>query len=202
MSLRQRSYSSAGQSVRLITVRSAVQARVGPSVCATGGAGCSHLLPGTCAAARTGATLQSGAARRSTDRGAIGSHSSAGQSVRPITVRSAVQARVGPSVCAAGGAGCSHLLPGMCAAARTGATLQSGAAGRGTDMGAIGSHSSAGQSVRPITVRSAVQARVGPSVCATGGAVAATCCRVRARLPGQEQHCRAVPTGEAPTWVV
>ena len=129
-----------------------------------------------------------------------GSHSSAGQSVRPITVRSAVQARVGPleqavvaeviPAPACGGLFASvDFVPlgdepqyagaiEFCLDLRGqliigelrgnawlhGAGLGQSASDLKTDVSASssGSHSSAGQSVRPITVRSAVQARVGP----------------------------------------
>ena len=129
-----------------------------------------------------------------------GSHSSAGQSVRPISVRSAVQARVGPleqavaadviTAPACGGPfasvdfvplGDEHQYVGaidFCLDFRGqfiigelrgntclhGAGLGQSASDAATDflVSFSGAPSSAGHSVRPITARSAVQARVGP----------------------------------------
>ena len=100
-----RSHSSAGQSVRLITVRSAAQARVGPHyvqwhVQARPSLSPPHLAHGwsTVASVRAKGACSGRlcCSDASADDLASRSHSSAGQSVRPITVRSAVQARVGP----------------------------------------------------------------------------------------------------------
>ena len=102
-----RSHSSAGQSVRLITVRSAAQARVGPLLrtaahaCARSACRLAGLRPASCLNHELGcgqACTQPTSISVQIQMQASRSHSSAGQSVRLITVRSAAQARVGPKV--------------------------------------------------------------------------------------------------------
>ena len=100
-----RSHSSAGQSVRLITVRSAARARVGPLLrtaahaCARSACRLAGLRPASCLNHELGcgqACTQPTSISVQIQMQASRSHSSAGQSVRLITVRSAAQARVGP----------------------------------------------------------------------------------------------------------